>query len=274
MAEFEPDKIEKINVRNIKKFKKAGIKISVLTAYDYPTALIVDKVGIEMVLVGDTLNTVFCGCENNLSATMDQMIYHTAIVKRGLKRAMLIGDMPFMSFQADANEAARNAGRFLKEAGADCVKVEGGIEMIPAIRKIIDAGIPVMGHIGLTPQSVHRFGGYVVRGRKPEVRQYLLESAKSLEDAGCFSIVLESIPSILGKEITQNVQIPTIGIGAGSDCDGQVLVIYDMLGFYKNFMPKYVRHYENLANVIEKAVRSFKSDVRNGEFPSETESYS
>ncbi|MBD3233929.1 MAG: 3-methyl-2-oxobutanoate hydroxymethyltransferase [candidate division Zixibacteria bacterium] len=272
--QFNPEKISKITIRNIKKFKKADVKISVLTAYDYPTAMIMDKVGIEMVLVGDTLNTVFCGQENNLSATMDQMIYHTSIVKRGLKRAMLIGDMPFMSFQASAEDAVRNAGRFLKEGGADCVKVEGGVEVVPTVKRIIDAGIPVMGHVGLTPQSVHRFGGYIVRGRKPEVRQYLLDSAKALEDAGCFSIVLESIPSSLGKEITESMDIPTIGIGAGPDCDGQVLVIYDMIGFFEDYQPTFVRKYDNFAERMKKAVTQYMKDVRSGGFPSEEESYS
>ncbi len=273
-TDFDPKKIKKINIRNIRKFKKAGIKISVLTAYDYPSALILDEAGVEMVLVGDTLNTVFCGAENNLSATMEQMIYHTKIVKRGLNRAMLIGDMPFMSFQADIGEAVGNAGRFLKEGGADCVKIEGGLEITPTIRKIIQAGIPVMGHIGLTPQSIHRFGGYIVRGRKPEVRRYLLESAKALEDAGCFAMVLESIPADLGKEITESVSIPTIGIGAGNSCDGQVLVLYDMLGLFPNFEAKYVRKYENLSKRIHEAVSKYIEDIRNGDFPSDEESYS
>ena len=205
---------------------------------------------------------------------MDQMIYHTSIVKRGLKRALLVGDMPFMSFQADPSRAVENAGRFLKEGGADCVKIEGGLEVIPTIKKILDAGIPVMGHIGLTPQSVHRFGGYIVRGRKPEVRQYLLQSAKALEDIGCFAMVLESMPAEVGKSITGSVDIPTIGIGAGPDCDGQVLVIYDMLGFFREFKPKYVRRYDDFAGRMENAVLKFMNDIRSGDFPSDEESYS
>ncbi|MBD3168228.1 MAG: 3-methyl-2-oxobutanoate hydroxymethyltransferase [candidate division Zixibacteria bacterium] len=272
--EFDPSKISRVNSKNLKKFKKAGVKITCLTAYDYPTALALDKVGIDVILVGDTLNTVFCGMENNISATMDQMIYHTSIVKRALKRALLIGDMPFMSFQAEQSEAVRNAGRFLKEGGADCVKVEGGLEVIPTIKKILDAGIPVVGHVGLTPQSVHRFGGYVVRGRKPEVRQYLIESAKALEDIGCFSLVIESVPADLGKEITEAIEIPTIGIGAGPDCDGQVLVIYDLLGLTTGFRPKYLRKYDNFAQRIEDAAGRYLDDVRRGDFPSEEESYS
>jgi 3-methyl-2-oxobutanoate hydroxymethyltransferase len=273
MMTFDPAKIEKITIRTLKKFKKAGIKLTVLTAYDYPTALILDRVGVEVVLVGDTLNTVFCGRENNLSATLDQMIYHASIVKRGTRRALLVGDMPFMSFQADPGEAVRNAGRFLSEAGTNCVKVEGGLEILPTIERIINAGIPVMGHLGLTPQSVHRFGGYIVRGRKPEVRQYLLESARALEETGCFALVLESIPADLGMEITGTVEIPTIGIGAGPHCDGQVLVIYDLLGLTDGFKPKFLRKYENFAERMEKAVSRFMQDVRSGDFPSGEESY-
>jgi 3-methyl-2-oxobutanoate hydroxymethyltransferase len=270
---FDPAKIEKISIRTLKKFKKAGIKLTVLTAYDYPTALILDRVGVEVVLIGDTLNTVFCGRENNLSATLDQMIYHASIVKRGISRALLVGDMPFMSFQADPGEAVRNAGRFLSEAGTNCVKVEGGLEILPTIERIINAGIPVMGHLGLTPQSVHRFGGYIVRGRKPEVRQYLLQSARALEETGCFALVLESIPAELGEEITGTVEIPTIGIGAGPHCDGQVLVIYDLLGLTDGFKPKFLRKYENFAERMEKAVSRFMQDVRSGDFPSDRESY-
>ncbi|MCP4632981.1 MAG: 3-methyl-2-oxobutanoate hydroxymethyltransferase [candidate division Zixibacteria bacterium] len=274
MKAFDPDNIEKITIRNIKRFKKAGVKISVLTAYDYPTAVILDKTGIEIVLVGDTLNTVFCGEKNNISATMDQMIYHTSIVSKGLKRALLVGDMPFMSFQADSTVAVKNAGRFLKEGKAECVKIEGGQEVIPTIKRILDAGIPVMGHIGLTPQSVHKFGGYIVRGRRPEVRQYLIDSAKALEDTGVFSMVLESIPSDLGKTISESVCIPTIGIGAGPFCDGQVLVIYDMLGFFHEIEPKYVRRYDDFTKRMEDAVKGYMNDVRSNNFPTEDESYS
>jgi 3-methyl-2-oxobutanoate hydroxymethyltransferase len=264
---------DKITVKSFKKLKQRGEKIAVLTAYDFFTARILDQIGVDAVLVGDSVNMVFYGSPNTLSITMDQMIYHTRAVSSSVKRALVLADMPFLSYQASTGEAVLNAGRFLKEGGADAVKIEGGLEMADTIKRIIEVGIPVMGHIGLTPQSINRFGGYVVRGKSEEERNYLIESARVLEEIGCFSILLESIPKALAEEITRAAGVPTVGIGAGVECDGQVLVVNDVLGLFEDFKPKFVRRYAELGKEIRKACKNFLDDVKSGKFPSEEETY-
>jgi len=264
---------EKITIRSFVKFKQRGEKITMLTAYDFFTARILDQIGIDSILVGDSVNMVFYGSPNTLSINMNQMIYHTKAVTSAAARALVIGDMPFLSYQADKDKAVLNAGRFLKEGGAASVKIEGGLEMVDTIKRIIQAGIPVMGHIGLTPQSVNKFGGYVVRGKSEKEKKYLLESAKALEEIGCFSVLLESIPGNLAQEITRSLKVPTIGIGAGVGCDGQVLVINDILGLFEDFKPRFVRRYANLSEEIKKACKRYLEDVKSGNFPSEEESY-
>ena len=263
----------RITTRSFRRLKREGKKIAVLTAYDYPTAKILDSCGIDCILVGDSAGTVVAGHENTLPITMDDMIFLTKSVTRGVERALVVGDMPFLSFQTSAAEAIRNAGRFLKEGGAQAVKLEGGSEIAPLILRMVDLGIPVMGHIGLTPQSVNKFGGHVVMGKTEKQKNYLLQSARALQDAGCFSIVLESVLPDVAKEITESVRIPTIGIGAGPDCDGQVLVISDMIGLFEDFRPKFVRTYADVAGTIRKAVKNYIDDVRQGKFPGEAESY-
>jgi 3-methyl-2-oxobutanoate hydroxymethyltransferase len=264
---------EKVTVRSFLKFKQEEEKIAILTAYDFFTARILDEIGIDSILVGDSVNMVFYGSPNTLSINMDQMMYHTRAVTSAVKRALVLADMPFLSYQASAAEAISNAGRFLKEGGAEAVKIEGGVEMTDTIKRIIRVGIPVMGHIGLTPQSVNRFGGYAVRGKSKQERDYLIESAKALEEVGCFSVLLESIPKSLAQEITQSLKVPTIGIGAGAECDGQVLVVNDILGLFEDFKPKFVRRYAELGKDMRKACRNFLDDVKSGKFPSEEESY-
>ena len=264
---------EKITVRNFIKFKQRGEKIAVLTAYDFFTARILDQIGMDVILVGDSVNMVLYGSPNTLSVTMDQMLYHTKAVASAAKRALVIADMPFLSYQTSIPEAVTNAGRFLKEGGAAAVKLEGGLEMADTVRRIVEVGIPVMGHVGLTPQSINRFGGYMVRGKSEEEKKYLLESAKVLEEAGCFSVLLESMPKTLALEITKSLKVPTIGIGAGVDCDGQVLVINDILGLFEDFQPKFVRRYAHLAEETRKACKCFLHDIKSGKYPSDEESY-
>jgi 3-methyl-2-oxobutanoate hydroxymethyltransferase len=265
--------IEKVTVRSFAKMKKKGEKIAVLTAYDFFTARILDQIGIDSILVGDSVNMVFYGSPTTLSINMDQMIYHTKAVSSAVKRALVIGDMPFLSYQTNSSDAILNAGRFLKEGGAHAVKIEGGLEMAETVKKIIEVGIPVMGHIGLTPQSIHKLGGYAVRGKTEEDRKYLMESAKILEEVGCFSLLLESVPKELAETISKSLKIPTIGIGAGTGCDGQVLVINDILGLFEDFKPKFVRRYAELGKEMKKACLNYLNDVKSGRFPSEEESY-
>jgi 3-methyl-2-oxobutanoate hydroxymethyltransferase len=264
---------KKITTRTILDFKKRGIKITALTAYDYLIAKILDAASIDLILVGDSLGNVFQGNDTTLPVTLDEMIYHTKAVLRGARRSLVIVDMPFMSFQNTVEEAFKNAGRIMKETGAGGVKVEGGERIANAIRKITESGIPVMGHLGLTPQSIHQFGGYTPRGLEEEESKKLLEDAKILEECGVFSIVLEKIPSALAKKITESVHVPTIGIGAGPYCDGQILVVYDMLGLIKEFHPRFVRKYLELADDIQYAFKKYIDDVRNQKFPDEKESY-
>lgn len=263
----------KVTTRSLKRMKQEGRKIAVLTAYDYPTAQIMDRAGIDCILVGDSAATVVSGHKTTLPITMDEMLFLTRNVSRAVERALIVGDMPFLSFQPSEEAAIRNAGRFLKEGGAQAVKLEGGSEIAPLILRLVDFGIPVMGHIGLTPQSLNKFGGYLVMGKTARQREYLLQSARALQDAGCFAIVLEAVVPDVAREITESIRIPTIGIGAGVHCDGQVLVISDMIGLFEEFRPKFVRAYANVADVIRKAVGDYIADVRAGRFPGDEESY-
>ncbi|TNF52586.1 3-methyl-2-oxobutanoate hydroxymethyltransferase [bacterium] len=253
--------------------KKAGKKICMLTAYDFPFARIVDEAGIDAVLVGDSLGMVVQGLENTLPVTMDEMIYHSKMVSRAVKSAMVIGDMPFMSYQASIEEAVKNAGRFLKEGGASAVKIEGGAEITEHIRAMTKSDIPVMSHIGLTPQSIHRMGGYKVQGKTEEAAKKLMDEALAVEDAGAFSLLLEAIPMGLAKEISEKLTIPTIGIGAGPYCDGQVLVLHDVIGLFERFVPKFVKRYAELKEEALKAIKAYKDEVDKVEFPSEDQSF-
>ncbi len=265
--------IKRITTKSLSLLKQKGVKISALTAYDFITAKLLDEAGIDLILVGDSLGNVFQGNDTTLPVTMDEMIYHTKAVSKGINRAMLVVDMPFMSYQLSKDEAFRNAGRIMKETSAGGVKLEGGKRVVKAIRKITRAGIPVMGHIGLTPQSIHQFGSYRERGRDEEESIELLEDAKAVEEAGAFALVLEKIPAGLAKRITESVDIPTIGIGAGPYCDGQILVTPDMLGLNIDFHPRFVRHYAHLADELSAAVKNYIEDIKNKNFPSEEESY-
>jgi len=263
----------KITTKSLQLLKVEGKKISALTAYDFITAKLLDDAGIDLLLVGDSLSNVFQGQETTLPVTLDEMIYHTKAVTRGVDRAMVVVDMPFMSYQTNPDEAFRNAGRVMKETPAGAVKLEGGKRIAETVKKITEAGIPVMGHVGLTPQSIHQFGGYEARGKDDIEAKQIVEDALILEEAGAFSIVLEKIPSELAKEITGKINIPTIGIGAGVHCDGQILVTPDMLGLNLDFHPRFVRQYANLTNEIKNAVKMYIDDVNNKDFPSEKESY-
>jgi 3-methyl-2-oxobutanoate hydroxymethyltransferase len=263
----------KITIPDIYKRKAEGRKITVLTAYDYPTSRIVDEAGIDIALVGDSLGMVVQGVDSTLPVTMDEMIYHTKMVSRGAKTALVVGDMPFLSYQADIAEAVRNAGRFLKEAGAEAVKLEGGTAVAAVIRAIVAAGIPVMGHVGLTPQHVHALGGFKVQGRDEAAREKVLADARAVQEAGAFSVVLESVPATLAREITSMLSIPTIGIGAGPHCDGQVLVIHDLLGLFDRFTPKFVKRYAALKDQALAAVKEYKKEVESGAFPSDEQSF-
>jgi 3-methyl-2-oxobutanoate hydroxymethyltransferase len=264
---------DKITVPHIVKMKQRGERITCLTAYDYAFARILDEAGVEMLLVGDSLGCVIQGSPNTLAVTMDEMVYHTRVVARGRKRALVIGDMPFLSYQASTEQALQNAGRFLKEGGAEAVKLEGGVSVKETIRAIVDAGIPVMGHIGLTPQSVHRFGGYKVQGRDKERREAVLRDALAVEAAGAFAVVLEGMPLDLARAITERLTIPTIGIGAGVDCDGQVLVLHDMLGLFDDFTPKFVKQYADLKTMTSGAVKNFIGEVKERKFPAEEHAF-
>ena len=252
---------------------KGREKIVMMTAYDAPTARLLDEAGIDVLLVGDSVEMAVYGEESTLSATMDAMVRHARAVARAAKRALVVGDMPFLSYQADAGEAVRNAGRFLAEAGCGAVKVEGGRRVLPAIEAILAADIPVMGHVGLTPQSFRKLGGYKVQGREADSAHEIQEDARALASAGCFALVLECVPETLAAEITRNLPIPTIGIGAGAACDGQVLVFHDAMGMNPLFKPKFARRYADLATAITGAARDFARDVRDGSFPNAEESF-
>jgi 3-methyl-2-oxobutanoate hydroxymethyltransferase len=263
----------KITIHDLYKKKAEGRKLTMLTAYDFPTAQIVDEAGIDMILVGDSLGMVVQGLSSTLPVTMDEMIYHTRMVSRAVQTALVVGDMPFLSYQTHRAEAVRNAGRFLKEAGAEAVKLEGGSQMAETIRAVVDSGIPVMAHIGLTPQYLHMLGGFKVQGKDEAAREKILADARAVQDAGAFSVVLEAMPASLAKEIHESLRIPTIGIGAGPECDGQVLVLHDILGLFDRFTPKFVKRYVNLKDQALKAVREYKQEVETGKFPSQEHSF-
>jgi 3-methyl-2-oxobutanoate hydroxymethyltransferase len=261
-----------MTIPEFQQHKRDKKKLIVVTAYDALFTRIVEQAGIEAILVGDSLGIVVQGKTNTLSVTMDDMLYHTKLVAGAAKRALVIGDMPFMSYQASQEDALRNAGRFL-QAGAQAVKLEGGVAVVDQVAAMTNIGIPVMGHLGMTPQSVHRFGGYKVQGKESDGALAMLNDAKALEAAGAFGIVLEAIPSELAKTITEQVAIPTIGIGAGPHCDGQVLVLYDLLGLFDNFMPKFVKAYAHLKADALEALCRYREEVEQGKFPSDSESY-
>ena len=264
----------KVTTQTAVEMKQIGEKISMLTAYDYTMAQIVDQAGIDIILVGDSASNVMAGFETTVPITLENMIYHTSCVVRGVDRALVIADLPFMSYQVTPKEALISAGRMMKEAGAHAVKMEGGKSIINTVKKIVDAGIPVMGHLGLTPQSIYKFGTYKVRAKEEEEAATLIEDAKLLEEAGCFSIVLEKIPATLAEKVSNELSIPTIGIGAGVGCDGQVLVIHDMLGMNKDFSPRFLRRYADIHSVMTNAVQNYIKDVKNKDFPNKEEQYS
>lgn len=264
---------KKMSILDLQNKKDSGDPITMLTAYDYPSASLVDAAGIDMILIGDSLGMVVLGYDSTVPVTMEEMLHHCKAAARGTERAFLVGDMPFMSYQADSSDAVRNAGRFMKEGAVDCVKLEGGQEMVPAISAIINAGIPVMGHIGLTPQSQSKLGGYRVQGRTALAAKKLLEDALILEETGCFSIVLEAVPATVAQEISIRCRIPTIGIGAGAGCDGQVLVFHDLLGLYDRLQPRFVKEYIGLRQIIVDAFVAFREDVRSASFPATEHTY-
>ncbi len=264
---------KKISIPTLLRMKENREPIAMLTAYDTLMAGILDQSGIDIILVGDSGGMVMAGHENTLAVTMDEMLHYVKSVRRAVKHALLVADMPFLSYQISTEEAIRNAGRFLQEGGAEAVKIEGGQPVLPIIERLVQFGIPVMGHLGLTPQSIHQLGGYLVQGKNSQAAERLKHEAQLLQEAGVFSIVLEKVPSILAKEISEQLKIPTIGIGAGKYCDGQVLVSHDMLGLYEKFKPKFVRRYAELGKAMGKAFEQYISDVKQRNFPSDDESY-
>ena len=265
--------LSKITTKSIIEKKKRGEKIVTITAYDYSLGKLVDACGFDLVLVGDTLGMVMLGYQNTLSVTMDEMIHHTKAVSRGVSNALLVGDMPFLSYKVNKIEAVKNAGRFIQEGGAEAVKIEGGTEICPTIKALIDADIEIMGHIGLTPQKIYRFGGYMVQGKTVESAKRLILDAINLQNEGVFSIVLESVPWQISKLITENIDIPTIGIGAGPYCDGQILVLHDMLGIFTEIKPKFVKYFGNLGESITNALNLYKKDVIDSSYPDLNHSY-
>ncbi len=271
--ESKSKEIKKVTTHTLQEMKRAGKKIAMLTGYDFSLARILDDAGIDVILVGDSASNVMAGHETTLPITLDQMIYHASSVVRAVKRALVVVDLPFGSYQGNSKEALNSAIRIMKESGAHAVKLEGGREVKESIERILSAGVPVMGHLGLTPQSIYKFGTYVVRAKEKAEAQRLLEDAAILEESGCFSIVLEKIPATLAKEVSEKIKIPTIGIGAGRHTDGQVLVLHDMLGINKEFSPRFLRRYMTLYDDIKKAVGNYITDVKSEDFPNEKEQY-
>jgi 3-methyl-2-oxobutanoate hydroxymethyltransferase len=264
---------QKVSLLDLKKKKADRQPITMLTAYDYPGATLVDEAGVDIILVGDSLAMTVLGYPDTVAITVDEMLHHCKAVARGSQRALLVGDMPFMSYQINRSEAVRNAGRFLKEAQMDAVKLEGGGDVVETIRAIVSAGIPVMGHLGLTPQTATMLGGYKIQAKTAETAQTLLNDALALQDAGCFSIVIEAIPAAVGEFVSAKLDIPTIGIGAGQKCDGQVLVFHDVLGIFDKFTPKFVKQYANLRQPIVDAIKAYVKDVGSGDFPAQAHSF-
>ena len=263
----------RITIDQIKNMKSKDEKITMLTAYDYSTAKVVDEVGIPLILVGDSLGMVVLGYESTIPVTIEEMLHHTKAVVRGTKRALVVGDMPFMTYHTSVSDAQRNAARFIQEGGAQAVKLEGGVTVAEKIRGIVDCGIPVVGHIGLTPQSINQLGGYKVQGKTPEATLKILKDAQALEEAGTFAIILETVPTPLATLITQKISIPTIGIGAGTGCNGQVQVINDILGWYIDFVPKHTKQYLKLADIMSNALAQYYHEVKTGDFPTEEQSF-
>ncbi len=266
-------RLRKVTTRSLLQMKAAGEVITALTAYDFLMAELIDRAGVDLILVGDSAGMVVQGFETTIPVTMEQMLYHSAVVARGVERALVVADMPFMSYQVNPDEALRNAGRMIKESSVEAVKLEGGEIICPTIRRIVDVGIPVMGHLGLTPQSIHKFGTYQVRATEPEEAEELRKDARALESAGVFAIVIEKVPAEVAREISSSIKVPVIGIGAGPGCDGQILVSQDMLGIYTRFHPRFVRRYAELGREMQNAFERYAKDVRAGEFPSQDESY-
>ncbi|MBR4969390.1 MAG: 3-methyl-2-oxobutanoate hydroxymethyltransferase [Alistipes sp.] len=266
-------KVRAVTTLRLKEMKDRGEKISMLTAYDYSMAKIVDGAGIDVILVGDSAANVMAGWETTLPITLDQMIYHASSVVRAVERALVVCDMPFGTYQSDSQAALDSAIRIMKETGADSVKMEGGEEILDSVKRILAAGIPVMGHLGLTPQSIHKFGTYSVRAKEEAEAEKLIRDAKLLEEAGCFAIVLEKIPAALAERVSKELSIPTIGIGAGGACDGQVLVVHDMLGINKGFSPRFLRRYADLYSIMSEAISRYVEDVKSNDFPNEKEQY-
>ena len=263
----------RISINKIKEMKQKGERITMLTAYDYTTARIMDEAGIPMILVGDSLGMVVLGYDSTIPVTMDIMLHHTKAVVRGTQKALVVGDMPFMTYTVSIEQALSNAARFLQETGCQAVKLEGGVNVAETVRKVVDCGIPVMGHIGLTPQSINQFGGHKIQGRTPETAAKLLADAKALDEAGAFAVVLETVPTALATLITKKISVPTIGIGAGAGCDGQVQVINDILGSYTDFVPKHAKQYAKLADIMSNAISKYHEEVTTGKFPTEANSF-
>jgi 3-methyl-2-oxobutanoate hydroxymethyltransferase len=263
----------RVNINQIKEMKQKGEKIVMLTAYDYVTARLIDEAGIPMILVGDTLGMVVLGYETTIPVTLEEMLHHTKAVVRGTSKAMVIGDMPFMTYHVSTEQALRNAARFIQEAGTQAIKLEGGITVADKVRRIVDCGIPVMGHIGLTPQSINQIGGHRIQGKTPEVAKKMLDDAIALEQAGVFAVVLETVPAALATLITRKISIPTIGIGAGIGCDGQVQVVNDILGSYTGYIPKHAKQYARLVDIMSDAFSRYREEVTSGKFPTEANSF-
>jgi 3-methyl-2-oxobutanoate hydroxymethyltransferase len=264
----------RISINQIKDMKQKGEKITMLTAYDYTTAKIIDEAGIPLILVGDSLGNVVLGYESTIPVTMEDMLHHTKAVVRGCKKAMVISDLPFMTYHISAEDALRNSARLIQAGGAQAVKLEGGVNVADKVRKIVDCGIPVMGHIGLTPQSINQLGGFKVQGKSLEAARRLLNDARALDEAGAFAVVLETVPAPLATFISQSIKIPTIGIGAGAGCDGQVQVVSDILGLFTDFVPKHTRQYTRLADIMSTAITEYYNEVKTGSFPTDKQSFS
>ena len=273
MAGYLVSDERKVTTRRFIEMKQKGEKISMLTSYDFTTAGIVDRAGIDGILIGDSASNVMVGNSTTLPMTVDQMIYHARAVVNGVKRALVVCDMPFGSYQIGSHDGVANAIRIMKESGCDALKLEGGEEILPTVKRILDAGIPVMGHLGLTPQSINKFGTYAVRAKEEREAQKLLNDARLLAEAGCFAVVLEKVPAALAAQVTNELSVPTIGIGAGGHCDGQILVVADMLGMTQGFSPRFLRRYADLSTVMTDAVGQYVTDVKSGDFPNESESY-
>ncbi len=272
-SEGHNSKIKRITTHQLQLMKKQGEKIAMLTAYDFSMARILDQAGIDVILVGDSASNVMAGHETTLPITLDQMIYHASSVVRAIQRAFVIVDIPFGSYQGNSSEALKSSIRIMKESGAHGVKVEGGEEIQQSVERIVNAGVPVMGHLGLTPQSIYQFGTYSVRAKQKDEAEKLIRDAKVLEESGCFGLVLEKVPAALAKEVSSLLSIPTIGIGAGPDTDGQVLVIHDMLGITQDFAPRFLRRYAELSSIMDQAVKDYVKDVKDNKFPNKEESY-